>query len=61
MPGDRIWLNLDHRQHGIGTQACGPGVLPAHRLDAGPATFSFTFAAGGPGASPQAEDPGAAS
>lgn len=45
-PGDRIWLNLDHGQHGIGSQSCGPGVLPAHWLVAGPATFSFTFAAG---------------
>ncbi|QKW48842.1 glycoside hydrolase family 2 TIM barrel-domain containing protein [Streptomyces buecherae] len=61
VPGDRIWLNLDHRQHGIGTQSCGPGVLPAHRLDAGPATFSLIFSAGGPGASPATEDPGAAS
>ncbi|MFE6775577.1 glycoside hydrolase family 2 TIM barrel-domain containing protein [Streptomyces sp. NPDC057702] len=52
VPGDRIWLNLDHRQHGIGTQSCGPGVLPAHRLDAGPATFSLTFAAGGPTSPP---------
>ncbi len=25
---DRIWLNLDHAQQGIGTASCGPGVLP---------------------------------
>lgn len=45
-PGDRVWLHLDHGQHGIGSQSCGPGVLRPHWLTAGPATFSFTFAAG---------------
>ncbi|QGZ52271.1 DUF4981 domain-containing protein [Streptomyces sp. QHH-9511] len=44
VPGDTVWLNLDHAQHGIGSQSCGPGVLPEHRLHAAPATFSFTFA-----------------
>jgi len=29
----RTHLTLDHRQHGIGTAACGPGVLPAYRLE----------------------------
>ncbi|MFF8812648.1 glycoside hydrolase family 2 TIM barrel-domain containing protein [Streptomyces pactum] len=42
---DTVWVNLDHRQHGIGSQSCGPGVLPAHRLTAAPAVFSFTFSA----------------
>ncbi|MFI1978304.1 glycoside hydrolase family 2 TIM barrel-domain containing protein [Streptomyces wedmorensis] len=37
--GDVLWLHLDHAQHGIGSQSCGPGVLPAHRLDAAPASF----------------------
>ncbi|MBB5936627.1 glycoside hydrolase family 2 TIM barrel-domain containing protein [Streptomyces zagrosensis] len=45
-PDDRIWLNLDYGQQGIGSQSCGPGVLPEHRLTAGPATFSFTFSTG---------------
>ena len=31
---DRIWLNLDHAQQGIGTASCGPGVLPQHDLEA---------------------------
>jgi Beta galactosidase small chain len=31
---DRIWVNLDHAQQGIGTASCGPGVLPQHRLEA---------------------------
>jgi beta-galactosidase len=37
---DRVWLNLDHAHQGIGTASCGPGVLPQHRLEAAPATFS---------------------
>ncbi|MEV4427484.1 glycoside hydrolase family 2 TIM barrel-domain containing protein [Streptomyces sp. NPDC049602] len=43
VPGDTLWLHLDHAQHGIGSQSCGPGVLPEHRLDAAPAAFSLTF------------------
>ncbi|HEY9331811.1 MAG TPA: glycoside hydrolase family 2 TIM barrel-domain containing protein [Streptomyces sp.] len=42
--GDRVWVNLDHAVQGIGSQSCGPGVLPQHRLDAEPAEFSFVFA-----------------
>ncbi|MBT2438628.1 DUF4981 domain-containing protein [Streptomyces sp. ISL-36] len=45
VPGDTVWLNLDHAQHGIGSQSCGPGVLPEYRLTAAPAAFSFTFEA----------------
>ncbi|WP_405943621.1 glycoside hydrolase family 2 TIM barrel-domain containing protein [Streptomyces sp. NBC_00932] len=41
--GRQVWVNLDHAQHGIGSQSCGPGVLPQHQLHAGPAEFSFTF------------------
>ncbi|HEY9292587.1 MAG TPA: glycoside hydrolase family 2 TIM barrel-domain containing protein [Microlunatus sp.] len=32
-PDGRLHLTIDHRQHGIGTASCGPGVLPAYRLD----------------------------
>lgn len=42
-PGDRLWLHLDHAQHGIGSGSCGPGVLPQHRLEAAPARFAFVF------------------
>lgn len=42
-PGDRVWAHLDHGMHGIGSQSCGPGVLPAYRLEAGTARFAFTF------------------
>ncbi|MFF4118321.1 glycoside hydrolase family 2 TIM barrel-domain containing protein [Streptomyces sp. NPDC001714] len=38
-----VWVNLDHGQHGIGSQSCGPGVLPPYQLHAGPAEFSFVF------------------
>jgi beta-galactosidase len=40
MAGDRIWVNVDHAQHGIGSASCGPGVLPAYRLDPVPTTFT---------------------
>ncbi|MFI6765146.1 glycoside hydrolase family 2 TIM barrel-domain containing protein [Streptomyces sp. NPDC050355] len=42
-PGEDLWLHLDHAQHGIGSQSCGPGVLPRHRLEVAPARFSFVF------------------
>lgn len=45
--GEHVWVNLDHGVQGIGSQSCGPGVLPEHRLDAAPAEFSFVFSAVG--------------
>ncbi|MGI8457024.1 MAG: glycoside hydrolase family 2 TIM barrel-domain containing protein [Propionibacteriaceae bacterium] len=47
-PDGRLHLTLDHREHGIGTAACGPGVLPAYRLDPdalslADRSFGFTF------------------
>ncbi|AZQ38320.1 DUF4981 domain-containing protein [Streptomyces cyaneochromogenes] len=42
-PGDTLWINLDHGQHGIGSQSCGPGPLPQYFLKAEPAEFSFVF------------------
>ncbi|MFC8665531.1 glycoside hydrolase family 2 TIM barrel-domain containing protein [Streptomyces sp. NPDC057199] len=42
-PGDTVWVNLDHGQQGIGSQSCGPGVLPQYRLRVRPAEFSFVF------------------
>ncbi|MGW3007740.1 glycoside hydrolase family 2 TIM barrel-domain containing protein [Streptomyces sp. NPDC001219] len=42
-PGEGLWVHLDHAQHGIGSQSCGPGVLPRHRLEVAPARFSFVF------------------
>ena len=40
---DTLWLHLDHGLHGVGSHACGPEVLPAFRLTAAPAAFSFVF------------------
>ncbi|MFI1504127.1 glycoside hydrolase family 2 TIM barrel-domain containing protein [Streptomyces sp. NPDC020597] len=42
-PGDTVWVNLDHGQHGIGSQSCGPGPLPQYFLNAEPVEFSFVF------------------
>lgn len=41
--GETVWVNLDHAVQGIGSQSCGPGVLPQYRLDAAAAEFSFVF------------------
>ncbi|HEY5835742.1 glycoside hydrolase family 2 TIM barrel-domain containing protein [Streptomyces sp.] len=38
-----LWVHLDHALHGVGSHACGPEVLPAFRLTAEPAAFSFSF------------------
>jgi beta-galactosidase len=43
VPRDRVWVNLDHAQQGIGSASCGPGVLPQYRLEAGPATFAVVL------------------
>jgi beta-galactosidase len=40
VPGDHIWVNLDLAQQGIGSASCGPGVLPAYRLDPAPVSFA---------------------
>ena len=41
--GEHIHLNLDLAQNGVGTAACGPGVLPVHELRAAPAVLELTF------------------
>ncbi|MFE9022794.1 glycoside hydrolase family 2 TIM barrel-domain containing protein [Streptomyces sp. NPDC007808] len=46
-PGDTVWVNLDHGQHGIGSQSCGPGPLPRYFLAAEPTEFSFVFSTTG--------------
>ncbi len=54
VPRDRIWLNLDARQHGVGSASCGPGVLPAYRLDVSATSMSLLFGwAGEPAGEPQ--------
>ncbi|HKS47603.1 MAG TPA: glycoside hydrolase family 2 TIM barrel-domain containing protein [Amycolatopsis sp.] len=49
VPGDRIHLNLDYGQNGVGTGACGPGVLPQHRLNPEPVSFGLTIRPVSPG------------
>jgi beta-galactosidase len=41
---DRCRLVIDLAEHGIGTAACGPGVLPAYRLGARTVTGRLTLA-----------------
>ncbi|MFI6460463.1 glycoside hydrolase family 2 TIM barrel-domain containing protein [Streptomyces sp. NPDC050538] len=43
VPGDTVWVNLDHGQHGIGSQSCGPGPLPQYFLNTQPTEFSCVF------------------
>jgi len=40
----RVWLNLDHAQHGIGSAACGPALPERYEIPVEPATFSFRLA-----------------
>ncbi len=40
---ETVRVNLDHAMQGIGSQSCGPGMLPQYRLDAAAAQFSFVF------------------
>ncbi|MDQ2837285.1 MAG: DUF4981 domain-containing protein [Actinomycetota bacterium] len=42
-PRDRVYLNLDLAQNGLGSASCGPGVLAEHVLNAEPASFAMTF------------------
>jgi beta-galactosidase len=44
-PRDRVFVNVDLGQHGLGSGACGPAVLPQHRLQARPAAFAFALRA----------------
>ncbi|WP_159944823.1 MULTISPECIES: glycoside hydrolase family 2 TIM barrel-domain containing protein [unclassified Nocardiopsis] len=43
VPGDRVHLHLDAAHQGIGSASCGPGVLPAHRLEAGRHLLRLAF------------------
>ena len=40
---DRIWVNADLAQHGLGSASCGPAVLPGARLEAVPRTFGLVL------------------
>lgn len=39
----KTYLYIDTAMHGVGTAACGPGVLEPYRLDAQPARFTVVF------------------
>ena len=43
VPGDTVWIHLDHRHHGLGSASCGPGVLPQYELHARAEVFSVRF------------------
>lgn len=47
VPDGRTYVYLDHVQRGVGTGACGPGVLDAYRIDQREADFTLVFAAKG--------------
>ena len=42
-PRDKVWLNIDVAQNGLGTASCGPGVLPRYRLEARPMSFAMVL------------------
>jgi len=44
LPRDRLFINVDHAQNGLGTASCGPGVLPQYQLTPVPVSFSMIFA-----------------
>lgn len=41
VPEPRLWLHLDHRQHGLGSGSCGPGPLEQYVLRSGPFSFGL--------------------
>jgi|GEM_PF-6452907 len=43
VPEPCLWLQLDHRQHGLGSASCGPGPLEKHLLRSGPFRFALGF------------------
>jgi beta-galactosidase len=52
-PSDRVHLNVDLGQNGLGSASCGPGVLPQYQLAADRAyTFEVEFRRLGPNPPP---------
>ncbi|MGI5188856.1 glycoside hydrolase family 2 TIM barrel-domain containing protein [Promicromonospora sp. CA-289599] len=43
VPDGRLWLHLDAAQHGVGSAACGPGVLANAQLHAAPVRMRLRF------------------
>ena len=44
VPSDRVWLNVDHGQQGLGSASCGPPLPERYRLPIGRYTFRVSFA-----------------
>ncbi|KAK9350314.1 hypothetical protein V1523DRAFT_464774 [Lipomyces doorenjongii] len=44
VPSEDWILRLDYAQHGLGSQACGPGVLDPYRLEMTESGYEFEFA-----------------
>jgi len=42
-PRPTITLHLDHKQNGVGSGSCGPGVMPPYQLHAEPFVFRVCF------------------
>jgi len=43
VPDGKLWLHIDAAQHGVGSAACGPGVLPNAQLHAAPFRMRLRF------------------
>jgi len=45
-PDGALWLHIDIAQHGVGSAACGPGVLPNATLNPAPASMQVRLRVG---------------
>ncbi|MEV0290772.1 glycoside hydrolase family 2 TIM barrel-domain containing protein [Kribbella sp. NPDC050820] len=43
VPRDRVYLNLDLAQNGLGSASCGPPATPQHTLEVAEYSFTLTF------------------
>jgi beta-galactosidase len=46
IPGDRVWLNVDHRQQGIGSASVGPALPEQYRVPREHTTWSVRLSVG---------------
>jgi beta-galactosidase len=42
-PGDKVYVNLDLAQNGLGSASCGPAATTQHTLEVAARTFTLTF------------------
>jgi beta-galactosidase/beta-glucuronidase len=54
---EEVYLHLDHVQAGLGSEACGPPVLPTYRLEATAYDYALRLRPLGPGANPAKGSP----